>query len=85
VFIADAAAGKLFGDGAAQSRVLLRGIRRSGRLGTDDAAGNVHGQQPGRNGSARAVEESYAANNQFFQLMQGYLALGPAIAVRVAD
>jgi putative ABC transport system permease protein len=82
VFMGDMAAVEAFGADAAQSSALLRtpegqsvsqlatalqgAYLANGLVATDLAA---------------AVEETYAANNQFFRLMQGYLALGLLVGI----
>jgi putative ABC transport system permease protein len=82
VFMSDVAVAEAFGADAVQSSALVRtpegqsvpqlatalqgAFLANGLVATDLAA---------------AVEESYAANNQFFRLMQGYLALGLLVGI----
>ena len=82
VFMGEAAVEDAFGAGAVQSSALLRtpegqsvsqlatalqgAYLANGLVATDLAA---------------AVEDTYAANNQFFRLMQGYLALGLLVGI----
>jgi putative ABC transport system permease protein len=82
VFMGDDNVVEAFGDGAVQSSALLR---TPGGQSVSQLAATLQGTYVA-NGLvatdlAAVVEESYAANNQFFRLMQGYLALGLLVGI----
>lgn len=82
IFMGVDAIAELFGPAATQSSALLRtadGVNPGGL--TAPLQGTYVGHGLVATDLADAVEQSYAANNQFFRLIQGYLALGLVVGI----
>lgn len=82
VFMGVDAVADQFGTSATQSSALLRtadGVDVAGLVTAIQGAHVDHGLVA--TDLAAAVEQTYAANNQFFRLMQGYLALGLLVGI----
>lgn len=82
VFLGVDAVVDTFGPAATQSSALLRtsdGVDVGGLVPQIQGAHIDHGVVA--TDLAAAVEQTYAANNQFFRLMQGYLALGLLVGI----